>query len=99
MVSLVMVEEELNKLTPDEVECCAVELPDSKRGSLIVAVTSKTVDQSELKKRLAKEIPNLALPKKFVTVTDFPRMGSGKTDFRTLTEQVRRLVSSGADSN
>lgn len=92
MISLVMVEEALNQLTPDEIECCAVELPDAKRGSLIVAVTSAEVDQSEVSKRLAKEIPLLALPKKWVTVSDFPRMGSGKTDFRTLTEQVRRLV-------
>lgn len=92
MISLVMVEEALNQLTPDEIECCAVELPDAKRGSLIVAVTSAEVDQSEVSKRLAKEIPNLALPKKWVIVSDFPRMGSGKTDFRTLTEQVRRLV-------
>jgi acyl-[acyl-carrier-protein]-phospholipid O-acyltransferase/long-chain-fatty-acid--[acyl-carrier-protein] ligase len=92
MISLVMVEEALSQLTPDDIECCAVELPDAKRGSLIVAVTSKTVDQSDISKRLAKEIPNLALPKKYVTVADFPRMGSGKTDFRTLTEQVRQLV-------
>jgi acyl-[acyl-carrier-protein]-phospholipid O-acyltransferase/long-chain-fatty-acid--[acyl-carrier-protein] ligase len=98
MVSLVMVEEALNQLTPEEIECCAVELPDAKRGSLIVAVTSKEVDQSEVGKRLAKEIPNLALPKKYVTVADFPRMGSGKTDFRTLTEQVRRLVLKSGDS-
>jgi len=92
MVSLVMVEEMLNQLTPEDIECCAVELPDAKRGSLIVAVTSRDVDQSEINKKLAKEIPNLALPKKYVTVADFPRMGSGKTDFRTLTEQVRRLI-------
>ncbi len=99
MVSLVMVEEVLNELTPNEVECCAVELPDSKRGSLIVAVTSQTVDQSEVSKKLAKEIPNLALPKKYVTINDFPRMGSGKTDFRTLTEMVRRKLLSSNNAN
>ena len=91
MVSLVMVEETMNDLTPLEIECCAVELPDARRGSRIVAVTNAEVDQQELGKRLAKALPNLALPKKYVLVPEFPRMGSGKTDFRSLTEIVREM--------
>ncbi len=91
MVSLVMVEETMNALTPLEVECCAVELPDSKRGSKIVGVTNTMVDQQDLNKKLSKALPNLALPKKYVHVAEFPRMGSGKTDFRSLTEIVREL--------
>ena len=91
MVSLVMVEETMDDLTPIEVECCAVELPDAKRGSKIVGVTSSKIDKQDLNKRLAKTLPNLALPKKYVHVPEFPRMGSGKTDFRTLTEIVRQL--------
>ena len=91
MVSLVMVEETMNALTPLEVECCAVELPDSKRGSKIVGVTNTMVDQQDLNKKLSKALPNLALPKKYVHVAEFPRMGSGKTDFRSLTEIVRKL--------
>lgn len=91
MVSLVMVEETMNALTPLEVECCAVELPDSKRGSKIVGVTNTLVDQQDLNKKLSKALPNLALPKKYVHVAEFPRMGSGKTDFRSLTEIVREL--------
>ena len=84
MVSLVMVEETMNALTPLEVECCAVELPDSKRGSKIVGVTNTILDQQDLNKKLSKALPNLALPKKYVHVAEFPRMGSGKTDFRSL---------------
>jgi acyl-[acyl-carrier-protein]-phospholipid O-acyltransferase/long-chain-fatty-acid--[acyl-carrier-protein] ligase len=91
MVSLVMVEETMNELTPIEIECCAVELPDAKRGSKIVGVTNTEIDKQDLNKRLAKTLPNLALPKKYVHVPEFPRMGSGKTDFRTLTEIVRQL--------
>jgi acyl-[acyl-carrier-protein]-phospholipid O-acyltransferase/long-chain-fatty-acid--[acyl-carrier-protein] ligase len=89
MVSLVAVEEALNAVTPDEVECCAVELPDSRRGSRIVAVTSAEVDSSQVSKQLAQALPNLALPKQYVTLSEFPRMGSGKTDFRSLTRLVR----------
>jgi acyl-[acyl-carrier-protein]-phospholipid O-acyltransferase/long-chain-fatty-acid--[acyl-carrier-protein] ligase len=88
MVSLVNVEETLNALTPEEVECCAVELPDSRRGSKIVAVLTREVNEQETLKKLASQLPNLALPKKFVIVPEFPRMGSGKTDFRTLTKIV-----------
>ena len=91
MISLVMVEETLNSITPKEVECCAVELPDAKRGSRIIAVTNAEIDQQDIAKKLSEELPNLALPKKYVIVKDFPRMGSGKTDFRGLTELVREL--------
>jgi acyl-[acyl-carrier-protein]-phospholipid O-acyltransferase/long-chain-fatty-acid--[acyl-carrier-protein] ligase len=88
MVSLVAVEECLNNVTDMDCECCVVELPDSKRGSKIVAVTSKDVDSSKTNKRLSEDLPNIALPRKYVTVSSFPRMGSGKTDFRGLTEHV-----------
>ena len=94
MISLVMVEETLNNVTPEEIECCVVELPDAKRGSKIVAVTNTTIDQQAIVKKLSEEIPNLALPKKYVTIAEFPRMGSGKTDFRGLTEIVRELDNS-----
>ena len=91
MISLVAVEEALDVITPEEVECCVVELPDAKRGSKIVAVTNTEIDPQEVSKLLSEELPNLALPKKYVTVPEFPRMGSGKTDFRTLTDIVRDL--------
>jgi len=96
MISLVAVEESLDAVTPANVECCAVELPDSRRGSRIVAVTSSDVDGPAVNKKLAEELPNLALPKQYVTIAEFPRMGSGKTDFRTLTELVRRSQDSVA---
>lgn len=95
MISLVMVEEALNALTPEEVECCVVELPDAKRGSRIIAVSTKEIDQQELKKRLARDLPKLALPRKYIVVPEFPRMGSGKTDFRSLTAMVRDIESGG----
>ena len=95
MISLVMVEETLNAVTPEEIECCAVELPDAKRGSRIVAVTNAEIDQTEVIKKLSEELPNLALPKKYVIVHEFPRMGSGKTDFRGLTNIVRDLDAAG----
>ena len=90
MVSLVAVEDALDKVTPEEVECCAVELPDARRGARIVAITNKAVNSQEVTRKLGENLPNLALPKHFVVIEEFPRMGSGKTDFRGLTELVRK---------
>ena len=94
MISLVMVEEALASLLSDSIECCAVELPDAKRGSRIVGVTNQAIDEKEIGKQLSEDLPNLALPKKYVVVGEFPYMGSGKTDFRTLTRMVREMESS-----
>ena len=91
MISLAMVEEALASLLSDNIECCAVELPDAKRGSRIVGVTNREIDEKEISKQLSEELPNLALPKKYVVVEEFPYMGSGKTDFRTLTTMVREM--------
>lgn len=90
MISLVNVEETLKAVIGEDVECCAVELPDARRGSRIIAVTSQQIDEQDVARRLKEQLPNLALPKKYVVVEEFPAMGSGKTDFRTLTEIVRR---------
>ena len=91
MISLVMVEEALASVLSNTIECCAVELPDAKRGSRIVGVTDQAIDEKEVNKRLSEELPNLALPKKYVVIEEFPCMGSGKTDFRTLTKMVREM--------
>ncbi|MFT4813923.1 MAG: acyl-[acyl-carrier-protein]-phospholipid O-acyltransferase [Paracoccaceae bacterium] len=92
MISLVMVEEILDEMTPEDIECCVVEIPDAKRGSRIVAVTNAEIEKSEIQKKLSKKLPNIALPKSYTVVPEFPRMGSGKTDFRTLTELVRKQL-------
>ncbi|MYA30583.1 MAG: AMP-binding protein [Gammaproteobacteria bacterium] len=90
MISLVNVEETLDSVIGEDVACCAVELPDARRGSRIIAVTNKPIDERDVAGRLAEQLPNLALPKQYVVVEELPVMGSGKIDFRTLTEIVRR---------
>lgn len=98
MISLVAVEDALDQVTAEDVECCAVELPDARRGARIVAITSKEVNSKEVTQRLSDSLPNLALPKHYLVIEDFPRMGSGKTDFRSLTELVREQQSPGKPS-
>ena len=90
MISLVNVEETLAEVIGEDVGCCAVELPDARRGSRIIAVTNRQIDERDVARKLADQLPNLALPKKYVVVKELPTMGSGKIDFRTLTGMVRR---------
>lgn len=92
MVSLVKVESVLLKLLPEEIECCVVEVPDSLKGARIVAALNKEVNQKKMLKAMAEELPAISLPRQFVVLEDFPKMGSGKIDFRTITEMVRQQL-------
>lgn len=88
MVSLVRVENVLEKLLPKGVTCCVVEIPDPVKGARIVVAVTEGVNERQLIKEMAKELPNIAVPKHFVTIKDLPFMGSGKVDFRTVTAMV-----------
>jgi acyl-[acyl-carrier-protein]-phospholipid O-acyltransferase / long-chain-fatty-acid--[acyl-carrier-protein] ligase len=94
MVSLVRVETVLLSLLPDGDDCCVVEVPDSLKGARIVAALTKPVNEKKLLKAMAEELPLIALPKQFVILDEFPKMGSGKIDFRTITELVRQQLRS-----
>jgi len=92
MVSLVRIETVLLSLLPAGDDCCVVEVPDSLKGARIVVALNKPVNEKKLLKALAEHLPNIALPKQFVVLDDFPKMGSGKIDFRTITELVRQRL-------
>lgn len=94
MVSLVRVETVLQDLLPDGVDCCVVEVPDSLKGAKIVAAVTAEVSERRLLKAMAGELPAIALPKQFVVLGEFPKMGSGKIDFRSITEMVRQQLQS-----
>ncbi len=92
MVSLVRVENVLLKLLPEGVDCCVVEVPDSLKGARIVAALTQPVNEKKILRAMGDELPNLALPKQFVVLEDFPKMGSGKIDFRSITDLVRQKL-------
>ncbi len=94
MVSLVRVEDVLEKLLPERVSCCVVEVPDAMKGARIVAAVTEKINEKEILKKMAAELPNIALPKQFVVIEDLPKMGSGKIDFRKVTEMVHERLSS-----
>ncbi len=93
MISLVKIESILEKILPEDVQCCVVEVPDSTKGSKIVAVTTEPLEEKAIVKKLAEQLPKIALPKQFLVFEDLPKMGSGKIDFRKITETVRETLS------
>ena len=92
MVSLVKIEEVLDRLLPEDAHCCVVEIPDAIKGARIVAVTTVAVDQKNVKKRMGEQLPAIAVPKTFLVMDSLPKMGSGKIDFRAITELAREQL-------
>ncbi len=86
MVSLVKIETVLDTLIPENAHCCVVEVPDSMKGAKLVAVITEEVDKKSIQKKLAEQLPKIAIPKIFLVMEELPKMGSGKIDFRTITE-------------
>lgn len=83
MVSLVRVEEILQKLLPEDILCCVVGLPSPVKGSEIVAaLSSEEYNKLKISIQLKLELPAIAIPKKFYIIPDMPLMGSGKINFR-----------------
>ena len=88
MVSLVKIEDVLEKYLPEDSHCCVVEIPDAIKGAKIVAVTTRELDEKDILKQMSKHLPPIALPKIFLVWETLPKMGSGKIDFRTISEMA-----------
>jgi len=98
MVSLVKVENVLEKYLPEGVSCCVVEVSDEKKGSYIMATVSREVNKTEILRKMLKDLPIIALPRQFIVIEQLPMMSTGKIDFRTVTKMVQeRLNGSGSD--
>jgi acyl-[acyl-carrier-protein]-phospholipid O-acyltransferase/long-chain-fatty-acid--[acyl-carrier-protein] ligase len=84
MVSLAQVEEAAQNVWPDEPHAI-VSIPDETRGEVIVMVTERAnADREELRAGLTRRgLPELAIPKKIISVQAIPRIGIGKTDYQT----------------
>ncbi len=92
MVSLVKVENTLEKHLPVGVSCCVVEITDELKGASIIATVTIEVNKTEILKKMGLELPNIALPKQFVVIKELPMMGTGKIDFRKVTSIVQELL-------
>ncbi len=92
MVSLVKVENTLEKHLPMGVSCCVVDVTDELRGSSIIATVTIEVNKAEILRKMGDELPNIALPKHFIVIREFPMMSSGKIDFRSVTKIVQDIL-------
>ncbi|MEE9524625.1 MAG: AMP-binding protein [Thermodesulfovibrionales bacterium] len=92
MVSLVKVENVLEGVLPQDVECCVVEIPDPIKGARIVVAVTHEIDEKKTVKQMSASLPNIAIPKSFIVLEELPKMGSGKIDFRGVTSIVQETL-------
>lgn len=92
MVSLVKVENVMEQHLPEGVSCCIVEIPDEIKGATIVAAVTKDINKIAILRKMGKELPNIALPRQFFVIEELPMMGTGKIDFRSVSELVNDMV-------
>jgi acyl-[acyl-carrier-protein]-phospholipid O-acyltransferase/long-chain-fatty-acid--[acyl-carrier-protein] ligase len=93
MVSLVKVENILEKHLPQGVSCCVVEVSDEKKGSYIVATVSEEVHKTTILRHMLNELPVISLPRQFIVIKELPMMSTGKIDFRKVTKIVQDILS------
>jgi len=89
MVSLAAVEE-LACSTWPKFNHAAVNLPDEKKGEKIILITdNKDATRKELMEYARScKIGEINIPKKVVLAEALPILGTGKTDYRTLTDMA-----------
>jgi acyl-[acyl-carrier-protein]-phospholipid O-acyltransferase/long-chain-fatty-acid--[acyl-carrier-protein] ligase len=92
MVSLIRVEEELEKVLPPDIACCVVELPDAVKGAKIIAAINRLIDEHKIIQEMVRQLPAIALPKRFIVLDDLPKMSNGKTDFKQITNLVQNAL-------
>ena len=89
MVSLTVVEELAMQTWPD-FNHAAVSLPDDRKGEKIVLVTDNQDATRKQIQETARKLKygELAIPRKVVLAEALPVLGTGKTDYITLTEKA-----------
>ncbi|MEE8636081.1 MAG: hypothetical protein V3T12_08685, partial [Acidiferrobacterales bacterium] len=80
---------------PNDVECCVVEIPNSKKGASVAVALNRQIDHKAVLEALKLRLPALALPRHFIVFEELPKMGSGKIDFRRTAALVRERIEAG----
>ena len=87
MVSLTVVENCASALWPDHMHAAAI-VPDPKRGEQIVLITDyPDAKRSDLMRWAQTHgVPEISVPKKVISVTSVPILGTGKLDYVAVTK-------------
>jgi acyl-[acyl-carrier-protein]-phospholipid O-acyltransferase/long-chain-fatty-acid--[acyl-carrier-protein] ligase len=94
-VSLNVVENCASALWPDYAHA-AICIPDGRKGESIVLVTTNPeASRSDLLVWVRNHgVPELAVPKRVIPITDVPVLGTGKTDYVSVAKMVAQVVES-----
>jgi len=95
MVSLSAVEEQVRRVVGNpELDVCAVNLPEPKKGEQIVLLVAGSVAPlEELRRALVASGANpLTIPAEYRAVPEVPKLGSGKTDFTRAKQLAASLL-------
>lgn len=94
MVSLTMVEQQINLLWPDY-HHAVVNVPDAKKGEKIVLVTTYPYAAREeiVAHAKATRMGEIAIPKRILIIKEMPLLGTGKTDYTTVKDYAMQMLS------
>lgn len=94
-VSLAWTERIAGRAYP-EAQHAAVRAPDAHRGEKIVLYTTQHNAEREafIAAAHAEGLPEISLPREIVAVDELPLLGTGKVDYRTLTEEAVAVTNS-----
>ena len=89
MVSLTMIEQQINQLWPQH-QHAVISLPDPKKGEQLVIATTNPLATREEFARFAKDnnMADIAIPKKIVILQKMLLLGTGKIDYPGIKELV-----------
>ncbi len=62
------------------------------KGATIVAAVTQDINKIAILRKMGKELPNISLPRQFFVIPELPMMGTGKIDFRTVTDMVHEMT-------
>ena len=93
MVSLTVVENCASALWPNHMHAAAI-VPDPRRGEQIILITDHPKpDRPELMRWAQTHgVPEIAVPKKILTVSDVPVLGTGKLDYVSVTKIAVKAI-------
>ena len=89
MVSLTQVEQQVSQLWP-LYQHAVISVPDERKGEQIVLVTTNQHANREQLVAFAKlnQMADISIPRSIIVLEEIPLLGSGKTDYTTLKEQL-----------
>lgn len=94
MVSLTMVEQEINLLWP-QYQHAVINLADDRKGEkLVLITTNNNAKREEIIIHAKKsQMPEIAIPKQILTIDKMPLLGTGKTDYTSVKEFALKHLS------